>query len=283
MNLPPPRATKNDTASDPIQPFAEALRERVPSRSALLAEGKALTKHRRNKQKTACAGLLAVLLAGGLWQLDPAWRSEDVQVAIGQRQQISLEDGSLVVLNSGSHLRIEKHLRSRQVELVGGEAMFTVVHVDTPFIVRSQGVQVRDIGTVFNLRSDSRGVNVGVIEGSVEVSNKHTTPRLLQAGEQLRATAELIGGVEPANTDSLTAWQHGKLRFDGALLSDVIGDLQHYRQASIRIADGRTGGLRLSGEFDSEDVEALINMLPRILPVSLQRGSDGSVLLNGTR
>lgn len=257
-----------------MQPFAEALRERVPSKSALLAEGKALTKHRRNKQKAACAGLLAVLLAGGLWQLDPAWRSEDVQVAIGQRQQIRLEDGSLVVLNSGSHLRIEKRLRSRQVELVGGEAMFTVVHVDTPFIVRSQGVQVRDIGTVFNLRSDSRGVDVGVIEGSVEVSNEHTAPRLLQAGEQLRATAERVGGIEPANTDSLTAWQHGKLRFDGALLSDV---------ASIRVADGRTGALRLSGEFDSEDVEALINMLPRILPVSLQRGSDGSVLLNKTR
>lgn len=283
MNRSPSRSIKNDAASDPMQPFAEALRECVPSKNALLAEGKALTKLRRNKQKAACAGLLTVLLAGGLWQLDPAWRSEDVQVAIGQRQQIRLEDGSSLVLNSGSHLRIEKRLRSRQFELVGGEAMFSVVHGDTPFIVRSQGVQVRDIGTVFNLRSDSRGVNVGVIVGSVEVSNEHTAPRLLQAGEQLRATAELVGRTEPANADSLTAWQHGKLRFDGTLLSEVIGDLQHYRQASIAVADGYTGALRLSGEFDSEGVEALIDLLPRILPVSLQRGSDGSVLLSRNR
>ncbi|MEG0861110.1 MAG: FecR domain-containing protein [Pseudomonas sp.] len=276
-------STSRDPKHDPLQPFAEALRERVPSKEALLAEAKALSKKRRNKHKASCAGLLTLALAGGLWHLDPAWRCEDVQVAIGQRQEIRLEDGSQVALNSGTHLRIEKRLRSRQLELLGGEALFTVVHADKPFIVRSQGVRVRDIGTVFNLRSDARGVDVGVIEGSVEVSNKHTAPRLLQAGEQLRASAEHVGSVEPTSASALTAWQHGKLRFDGRPLSEVVRDLQHYRQASIQVADGRTGELRLSGEFDSEGVEALIDMLPRILPVSLSRASDGSVVLSRTR
>lgn len=275
--------TSRDPKHDPLQSYTEALRDRVPSKEALLAEAKALSKKRRNKRQASGAGLLLLALASGLWHLDPAWRSEDVWVAIGQRQEIRLEDGSQVALNSGSHLRIEKRLRSRQLELLGGEALFTVVHADKPFIVRSQDVRVRDIGTVFNLRSDARGVDVGVIEGSVEVSNKHTAPRLLKAGEQLRATAERVGNVEPASADALTAWQHGKLRFDGRPLSEVVKDLQHYRQASIQVADGRTGDLRLSGEFDSEGIEALIDMLPRILPVRLLRASDGSVILSRTR
>lgn len=265
---------------DPLQPFADALRERVPSKEALLAEGKAFTKSRRSKQKSLSAGLLMLALAGGLWQMDPAWRTEDVQVAIGQRQNRQLPDGSQVLLNSGTHLRIEHRLRSRQLELVRGEASFTVVHEDSPFIVRSQGVRVRDIGTVFNLRSDNRGVDVGVIEGSVEVTNGRAAPQVLSVGQQVRATAEQIGTVQPANPEALTAWQHGKLRFDGTPLSEVVRTLQQYRKNPIRVADGATGELRLSGEFDSERVEALVGMLPRILPVSLVRTADGSVILN---
>ncbi|WP_200846426.1 FecR family protein [Pseudomonas pisciculturae] len=268
---------------DPLQPFADALRERVPSKEALLAEGKAFTKSRRSKQKSLSAGLLIVALAGGLWQLDPAWRTEDVQVAIGQRQDIRLADGTAVTLNSGTHLRIEHRLRSRQLELVRGETSFTVVHEDSPFIVRSQGVRVRDIGTVFNLRSDARGVDVGVIEGSVEVRSGRAAPQVLSVGQQVRATAEQIGSVQPANREALTAWQHGKLRFDGTPLSEVVRTLQQYRAAPIRVADAATGELRLSGEFDTERVEALVGMLPRILPVSLVRTADGSVILNRLR
>lgn len=280
MNHSPSRDPKAD---DPLQPFTEALRQKVPSKEALLAEGKALTHSRRNKRKTLGVSLLTLALLGVVWHLDPAWRSEDVRVAIGQRQELRLADGSQVTLNSGTHLRIEQRLRSRQLELFKGEALFTVVHGDSPFIVRSQGVYVRDIGTVFNLRSDARGVDVGVIEGSVEVSDGHTAPRLLKANEQLRATAERVGTVEPASREALTAWQQGKLRFDGTPLSEVVHDLQQYRDKSIRVSDARTGELRLSGEFDSNSVETLIEMLPRILPVSLARSSDGSVVLNRIR
>ncbi|MBD8496128.1 FecR domain-containing protein [Pseudomonas syringae] len=268
---------------DALQPYADALRERVPSREALLAEGKALTQRRRKQRNAAVGGLLSLAIVGALWTLDPAWRSNEVQVAFGQRQPLTLEDGSQVLLNSGSRLRVEQRLRSRQLELLEGQATFTVVHGDQPFIVRSQGVTVRDIGTVFDVRSDRRGVQVGVIEGIVEVSNHHAPPRRLTAGEQLHATAERVDTPQPVNPQSLTAWQHGKLRFDGTPLSEVVADLQHYRPAQIRVADARTGELRLSGEFDSASVEALIDLLPGILPVTVQRSKDGSVTFYRTR
>lgn len=280
MNRQPPTRDPQVSGTDPLQPFAEALRERVPSREALLAEGKALSKRRRQQRHAAAASLLSLAVAGALWTLDPAWHREDVHVAIGQRQQLELADGSQVTLNSGSHLRIETRLRSRQLELLQGEAVFSVVHEDRPFIVRSQGVQVRDIGTVFDVRSDARGVNVGVLEGLVEVSHAHAEPLRLKAGEQLRVAPGTLAQVQPATRESLTAWQAGKLRFNGTPLREVVSDLQHYRQAPIQVADARTGELRLSGEFDSAATEALIELLPSILPVTLQRHADGSVMLS---
>jgi len=279
----PDNSRKKPAAQDALQPFADALREQVPSREALLSEAKAFSQRRRKTRTALGTGLLTLALLGAVWKVDPAWQTEDVWVAKGTRQQLQLRDGSQVALDSGTHLRIERRLRSRQLELVEGQALFSVVHADTPFIVRSQGVSVRDIGTVFSVRSDQRGVDVAVLEGVVEVSNVRSPALRLAAGQQLRAFAERIDRVQGFNQAQLTAWQHGKLRLDGTPLKDVVVDVGRYRQAPVRIADASTGELRLSGEFDTDSVESLLNLLPSILPVAVQRAPDGTVTLSRTR
>jgi len=265
--------------ADPLDAFSEALRERVASREALLAEGKAMTARRRKAGKAAKASLLSLLLAGSLWWLDPAWQTEQVQVAVGAQREWVLADGSQVLLDSGSRLRIERRLRSRQLELVEGQARFTVVHADAPFIVRSQGVQVRDIGTVFDVRSDVRGVRVGVLEGEVEVGSGHGNVQRLLAGQQLLAAAGELGAVQAVATDALSAWRSSVLRFDGTPLRDAIVDLQRYSKLPLRLADQRTGDLRLSGEFDSRQVQALLQQLPAVLSVSVVRAPDGGLVI----
>lgn len=275
------RTERPEGNDDPLSPFEQALRSRVPSREALLAEAKAQTARQRRRKQALGGGLSLLVLAGALWTIDPAWRSEDVRTAVGQRDSLQLADGSRIILNSATHLRIEQRLRSRQIELVVGEATFTVVHAAKPFIVRSQGVEVLDIGTVFNVRSDSRGVGVAVIEGAVQVSTAQSSPQRLDGGQQVLASAERLGAISAGDSMRATAWQQGKLRFDGTPLRDVIADIQRYRQAPIALGDPRIGELRVSGEFDSVAVESLIDLLPAILPVMVSRGGDGSVVVSG--
>ncbi|WJD60528.1 FecR family protein [Pseudomonas kurunegalensis] len=268
--------------ADPLDAFSEALRARVASREALLAEGKAMTARRRKAGKAAKASLFSLLLAGGLWWVDPAWQTEHVQVAVGATHELVLTDGSQVLLDSGSRLLIERRLRSRQLELVEGQARFTVVHADAPFIVRSQGVRVRDIGTVFDVRSDARGVRVGVQEGAVEVGSAHGAVQQLTAGQQLLAVAGELGAVQAVQPSAMAAWSSSVLRFDGTPLRDAIVDLQRYSEVPLRLADERTGSLRLSGEFDSRQVRALLEHLPAVLPVTVVRGADGGLVIGWT-
>ncbi len=267
-------------SNDPLTPFEQALRDRVPSREALLAEAKAQTLRQRRRKQAFGASLSMVATAAMLWAIDPAWRSEEVSTAYGQHDHLQMADGSQIALNSATHLRIEQRLRSRQFELLEGEATFSVAPGDKPFIVRSQGVAVRDISTVFNVRSDSRGVAVAVIEGAVDVSTAQVAPRRLKGGQQLLASGERLGSVASLDPARATAWQQGKLRFNGTPLRDVLADIRRYRQAPIRLADPRLGELRVSGEFDSAAVESLLDLLPAILPVMLSRGGDGSVVLS---
>ncbi|HFL7937470.1 FecR family protein [Pseudomonas putida] len=265
--------------ADPLEVFSEALRERVASREALLAEGKAMTARRRKAGKAAKASLLSLLVAGSLWWLDPAWHTEQVRVAVGAQRELVLADGSQVLLDSGSRLQIERHLRSRQLELLEGQARFTVVHADAPFIVHSQGVRVRDIGTVFDVRSDVRGVRVGVLEGAVEVGIGHGTVQPLRAGQQLLAAAGELGEVQAVASGAMEAWRSSVLRFDGTPLRDAIVDLQRYSEVPLQLADERTRGLRLSGEFDSRQVRALLEQLPAVLPVTVVRAADGGLVI----
>ncbi|MND70557.1 fec operon regulator FecR [compost metagenome] len=265
--------------ADPLEAFSEALRERVASREALLAEGKAMTARRRKAGKAAKASLLSLLVAGSLWWLDPAWHTEQVRVAVGAQRELVLADGSQVLLDSGSRLQIERHLRSRQLELLEGQARFTVVHADAPFIVHSQGVRVRDIGTVFDVRSDVRGVRVGVLEGAVEVGIGHGAVQPLRAGQQLLAAAGELGEVQAVASGAMEAWRSSVLRFDGTPLRDAIVDLQRYSEVPLQLADERTRGLRLSGEFDSRQVRALLEQLPAVLPVTVVRAADGGLVI----
>ncbi len=276
-----PDHAERNTGTDPLSAFEGALRDRVPSREMLLAEAKAQTaRQRRRKQALGC-GLSVLVLGVALWVGDPAWRSEDLRTVAGQRDDVKLADGSQVVLNGATHLRVEHRLRSRQIELVEGEATFTVAHGSKPFIVRSQQAVVLDIGTVFNVRSDSRGVAVTVVEGEVEVSAPSAVPQRLVDGQRVLVRADEVGAPDRVDPARVTAWQQGKLRFDGTPLSEVIVDIQRYRRAPLRLADQRLGALRVSGEYDSVAIESLIDLLPAILPVRVVRTADGDVMVSG--
>lgn len=230
---------------------------------------------------------MALVLA--TWWLDPAWRSEEISTAIGEQGHWTLRDGSELRLNTASVLRVKTHLRSRQFELLQGEAAFHVAHGWRPFVVRSGDTEVLDIGTVFTVRRMHSGTDVTVLEGQVQVRERAGTAWQLGRGQALwvldrpaeKATGIAADAVTPSprsiDVDAIGAWQRGRLVFDGMPLTQVIAELQRYRSAPIALVDEHAGRLRLSGVYDIDGIESLIDTLAVVLPVSVVRGVDGNV------
>lgn len=268
--------------SEDLEPYAESLRALIPSREALLAEAKAQSARQANRRRKASGTALLLVLAGWTWLADPSLGYREVQVASAGREVVQLDDGSVVELDAGSVLRIEYHLRSRQFELLDGEGLFSVVHQRSPFIVRSQGVSVRDIGTVFDVRSDLRGVQVAVLQGAVEVDNG-ATRQLLTANQQLLASRQALGAVEASKPGELDAWRRDLFHFDGTPLDVVVAQLQRHRGAPIRLTGADARQHRLSGQFPAGNVEQLIDSLPHLAPVTVQRENNGVVTLDVRR
>lgn len=267
-----------------------ALRQHFPSREALLEEARhqtALQKRRRGRVAVIAAICLPVCAAAALLWQDPVWQVETLQTAVGEQHRYTLPDGSLVVLNTNSVLRMERRLRTRSLVLEQGEASFTVAADWRPFIVRSGAAWVRDISTEFNILRYQDRSQVTVLEGAVEVArlepgDGHTGPRqMLLARQQLSMPDHApqdgaLPRIEEADLAVSRAWQQGRLVFDGTPLVEVADEIRRYRTAPVEVADG-LGALRLSGVYDIRDMDALLAALPRALPVRLQRHADGRV------
>lgn len=282
MNPPSHHVPMPDSPSpqdDPLAPYQAELRERFPSVEAITATAAA----RRRQQSRVRAGAAAALLvlAGGVWLADPAYRTEHLSADAGAPRTVQLADGSETTLDKGTHLTVRWRLRSRELALEGGEALFTVAHGPRAFIVTAGSTKVRDIGTVFDVQRLPQRTRVTVIEGAVEVEAAGEVRRL-QASQRIdvgpdgqlpRATST----VDPAQA---LAWQRDRFSFDGVPLADAVAEMQALSGIPIVLDDARIAQLRLSGEFDRGQVAAILQLLPGILPVTVRREANGTVHLS---
>lgn len=234
---------------------------------------------RKKRLKASHAGLLCLALFGALAWLDPAYRNEQYLTPVGQRQALHLADGSEVLLDAASELRVSWHLLSRRSELVRGQALFAVApRVYRPFLVEAGPAAVRVVGTRFNVSRLASEVLVTVEEGRVAV-RAGDAARVLAAGQQVRVGEGRIGPLARVDARQVMAWRTGELVFESTPLADVLRVLQRYHSAPIRLADAELGRLPVSGVFDSGRVERLLALLPGILPVTISRAADDSVLI----
>lgn len=271
-----PAARKDD-----LEPFIDDLRQYFPTREEVLAEARQQV-HQQSRRRQQMLGSLALLLvaAVGLGVLDPAWQTRTLVTRAGELRILDLPDGSQVAMNSGTRLNVEKRLRSRRFELLAGEATFTVEPGWRPFIVRSQGVDVLDIGTVFNLYRHPDGLRISVLEGEVEISNEQGKRRLTE-NQQVQASRWQIGPTRAFDPRAIQAWQQGVLYFDGTPLHQVVEELQRHASRPLRlIADETTRNLRLSGEYAiAGGMDALLETLTLVMPLEIRQELDGSILL----
>ena len=145
--------------------------------------------------------------------------SQSYATGIGQRSTFALEDGSSVELNAQSKIRVSFTQFQRRVELLHGQAMFNVAkNPERPFIVHAGDREIIAVGTQFDVRLDTRSVQVTLIEGRVRVTSpapaiESQTPGsnassrsnevLLTPGKQLIARLDqVLSTGHPDSTDS---------------------------------------------------------------------------------
>jgi transmembrane sensor len=230
----------------------------------------------------ACLLVAMVTLSGT--SVAPGARADtlDFSTHKGERRQARLPDGSMLTLNGDTHVVVRFQDERRQVELRQGEAFFDVRRDATrPFLVDAGMGQVKVTGTRFNVRRDATAMQVTVESGSVLVQSGqwwHRSERRLTAGEQTVAYPnQALSAVDTINVGQVMAWQRGKVIFNGEPLGKVITDMNRYLAQPLLFEAPSLAQHRVSGIFNVDDPQSMIDALPAIAPVNVVPQHDGSL------
>lgn len=221
-------------------------------------------------------GLLAVLLAAAAFAAHWWWTVDVYTTKVGEQQQVLLEDGTRIALNTDTQVRVEIDTVQRSVRVEGGEALFEVAKDPSrPFIVRVGDSEVRAIGTVFAVRLPGRSsgrrdepaavtliegrISVGPVSGDAGQGRASAMPVTMRAGDRMvlakmlgQASAPAIEHLDRPQLDQLVAWKRGEVVFDNVSLPEAVAEMNRYTRMPM-VLIGDASALRVSGLYQTSD------------------------------
>lgn len=203
--------------------------------------------------------------------------SLEVIAPIGSRTVVELSDGSVVHLNYGSRIKYPQNFwgETRGVTLTG-EGYFEVAHnPDKPFVVTTGRIDIRALGTVFNVNAypENNDIATTLVEGKVLVEemknngNKETIKEL-RPGQHViyeKKTGAVKSSLE--RIEKYIAWKDGKLVFENEPIDRVAQRLSRMFNVEIQV-DKEMEKYRYTVTFIDEPLFQILELLSAATPIN---------------
>ncbi|MBL0738711.1 FecR domain-containing protein [Flavobacterium sp. GN10] len=183
--------------------------------------------------------------------------------AKGEKKEIFLEDGTVIVLNSNSSITYPEEFETiRNIKLVG-QAYFKVFRdVKRPFIVQTHDVKVRVLGTSFDINSyNHHDTKVSVISGKVEVSSPTGKKVQITKNQQADLIKNSHLQISTENSEDKIAWISNTIMLKNTKLSETVKIIENWYNVDITIEDPELNNLTISGKFKDEKLENVLESI----------------------
>ena len=214
----------------------------------------------------------------------------ELAIPYGKRFELTLSDGTLVHLNAGTTIRYPMtFLKNKDREVfVDGEAFFEVTKDEEhPFIVNSKEMNIRVLGTKFNINSYSEDpiAHTVLVEGLVSVYDKDTVydeNAILMSPDQIALWSKNDIKIKLRNIDieEYIAWIDGRLVFNIRPFSEITNVLE--RQFDVSITNNCQGldGQRFFAKFETETIEDILISFQNSFPFSYKINGKNIIIDN---
>lgn len=280
-------ALADDPEARAILMGASGAKPKRLDRRALLAGG-----------GTAAAASIAAAVVGPTFLAGKTYRTEP-----GEQQRVRLADGSTVMLNTHSKLRVRFDDAERRLFLDYGQAWFQVAKdAQRPFRVFVGQDEVRALGTAFDVRREGERATVTLEEGRVAIfrdasslplpagsASRIGTSKLtagpiapaliLSPGDEARlvpATAPTVAVVDLAHVQ---AWRTERVILESTPLGEAVEEFNRYGGPRLVLADPDLAALPVSGVFHTDRPQAFAEAVATAFPVQATTVGDGRIVL----
>lgn len=237
----------------------------------------------------------AIVTAVAVWDQIASRLPDESQevVALRPENRQILADGSHVKLKGAAVVTVLYSETERRVRLERGEGYFMVNQdPQRPFVVEAQGLEVRAVGTAFNVSLGHETVSVLVTQGSVRVRTPDQpdvqptlAATLLEASQQadialdVQAPKPEVKTVSREEIQHVLAWQHAMMTFDQRPLSAIVAELNLLNRRQLILGDDTVAAMRFSGTIRSDNVEGFVRLLEAGFGVRGEKTGTAAIVL----
>lgn len=189
---------------------------------------------------------------------------EIIQIAHkGEKKEVLLQDGSVVVLNSNSSITYPEEFGDTRNIKLSGEAYFKVFRdVKRPFIVQTHDVKVRVLGTSFDVNSyKHRSTKVSVLTGRVEVSSASGNKVVIVKNQQADLKHNADFHISTDDSSEGIAWASNTIILKKTTLSETAKIIENWYNVDITFEDQEIKKFTISGKFKDEKLENVLESI----------------------
>lgn len=186
----------------------------------------------------------------------------EYKTAIGEVTEFSLPDGSEIILGAKSRVELVFTESERRVTQVEGDAVYRVSKdPERPFIVISNGTEIRVLGTVFEVARRHNALQVVVAEGHVSVSNTQFSEELV-ADQFLRVEENgSFLNIQTTDAKHFASWRQQRFIFQQTSVAEIVSVINRYRQHPIKFSHPKIGQQKVSASFRLEQLNQFLDAL----------------------
>lgn len=208
-------------------------------------------------------------------------------VPYGKKSMLALEDGTKIWVNAGSRLIYPVRFDDKQREIfIDGEIYLEVAHdKNKPFIVKTKDINIRVLGTKFNVSAYEQEHQTAVILASGSVNVTPCDKSEIFCGKELTPnqmyflSANHSESVKTVNVSQYISWVYGIYICENETIAQLIRQLEKFYGKKVT-CQPEVSSLRCSGKLDLErDLDSLLNGLTETLPIQYQVREDGTYYL----
>jgi transmembrane sensor len=210
-----------------------------------------------------------------------------ITTGLGEIRLVTLDDGSTIVLNTETSVRVRYSERVRRVELLYGEAYFTIVRdAGRPFLVDVTNTYLQAARAAFRVRKlDGKPLDVLVSQGGVSLAGAGA-PVVMPANSRL----VWAGGGAPVpksiSSDLVSrelAWREGKIAFEGQPLDQAAAEFARYSKTRVEIRDPDLAREPIAGLFSASDPVGFSRAVAGLFGAQVEQRPGAVILSRGAR
>jgi len=215
------------------------------------------------------AAAAVILLLIGIYSVSVIYSNQKIITGFGSQTQITLPDGSLVSLNSGSKLAWnEKKFNRNRLVTLSGEAYFEIKK-GGEFMIETENGTVQILGTKLNVFSREKEFWVSCLTGKVGVEADNTS-QILLPGEMVELTSNGLEKTALTNVNQTAAWKEGVFYFEDKPLVSIFDEIERQFNVTIQFEGDTKRSITVS--FTNKKLEEVLDVV--CIPMGLNYEVD---------